>query len=223
MTEHITRLLVWSRWLRITHWTLALCTLILLTTGWLMKSFPDQNSTASDVHFVASSLLIAALAVRFWMLLFGRSNEQWGALVPDPHRMKQAGEVLAFYLSLGKSPLPKWYTHNPLWGPLYLLLFFLVLLQIISGLLLLDDTTLLVGISVRHLHELGNTFILWFTLLHLVSSFTHDASNQSADVSAMINGHRFFFVEEKPEQQAEYKSVSLEELKSKLPSKRNQN
>lgn len=219
MTEHIKRLPVWSRWLRIVHWTLALSIMMLLLTGWLMKKMPEEITTYAELHYLSAAVLIAAMAVRFWLLIFGRSNEQWIALLPDRHRLKQAAQVLAFYLSLGKSPLPKWYTHNPLWSPLYLLFFLAVLIQVISGLYLLSDTTMIAGVSVRGAHDTGNTLLFWFCLLHIVSAFVHDASNKSADISAMINGHRIFFVEDRPSQQTEHKSVSLDELKSKLPSK----
>ena len=221
MTENITRLLVWSKWIRLVHWALALSIMVLLATGWLMKKLPDQITLYADLHYLAAAVLIAAMGVRFWMLLFGRSNEQWIALVPDRHRLKQAGQVLAFYLSLGKSPLPKWYAHNPLWSPLYLLFFLLTLLQVISGLYLLSDTTMIFGLSVRGLHDTGNALLLWFSLLHVISALVHDASNQAGDVSGMINGHRFFFVDHEQEQTTGYQSVSLEELKRKLPSHKN--
>ena len=220
MDELIRRLPVWGKWLRGVHWALALSTLLLLISGWLMIKLPQQSELYTDLHYLASSLFIAALAIRFWLLGFGKSHEQWIALVPDLHRLRQAGQVVAFYLSLGRSPLPKWYAHNPLWGPIYLLFFLLALLQVISGLFLLSDTTLVGSLSIRSLHQLGSTLLLWFCVLHLVATFTHDVANKSADVSAMINGFRIFFVKQQEEQNLTSPGISLDALKKELPSQR---
>ena len=35
------RVLVWSGWLRLSHWTIGLTTLVLLLTGWLIAESPS--------------------------------------------------------------------------------------------------------------------------------------------------------------------------------------
>jgi Ni/Fe-hydrogenase 1 B-type cytochrome subunit len=102
--------------------------------------------------------------------------------------------VLKFYLTLGKAPLPKWYSHNPLWGPLYLLLFFFLILCSISGLILLKDISMIGALSLRDLHHLSYIVIGTFTLLHIPAVFSHDLAGKGSDVSSMINGYRVFEV-----------------------------
>ena len=64
MTEQIRRVAVWSGWLRVSHAALALSTLVLLATGWLLASSPTLAGAATDIHYLAASILIAALVLR---------------------------------------------------------------------------------------------------------------------------------------------------------------
>jgi len=194
-SSQIKRLLVWNRPLRLCHWAMTLATLTLLLTGWLTRWTPERADQVRDLHYLAAALLMATLAARLWLLFIGKGSDRLHNLLPNRHRWKQALEVLRSYLTLGKLPLPRWYAHNPLWGPLYLLLFGVLAVQIGTGLLLLDQTTLLGNISLRSLHSWGYLFVLVFTLLHLAAIFFHDAKSSSADISGMVNGHRFFTIE----------------------------
>jgi Ni/Fe-hydrogenase 1 B-type cytochrome subunit len=91
--------------------------------------------------------------------------------------------------------LPKWHAHNPLWVPIYLFILAVMLVQILSGLLLLNDITLLGNWSLRQSHLAVFRIIGIFTLLHIIASFFHDAKGDGGDISAMINGQRTFTVE----------------------------
>jgi Ni/Fe-hydrogenase 1 B-type cytochrome subunit len=194
-TSQIKRLPVWSKPLRISHWALTLATLLLLASGWLIRWAPERADQVRDFHYLGAALLLAALAARLWLLFAGKESERIQGMLPNRHRWRQALEVLRSYLTLGKLPLPRWYAHNPLWGPLYLLLFAVLLAQAGTGLLLLNQVTLLGGISLRSLHAGGYLFVLVFTLLHLAAVFFHDARGSSDDISGMVNGHRLFTIE----------------------------
>lgn len=194
----IRRLPVWGKALRLCHWGMALATLILLCTGGLIHWVPERAQNLDEIHLVSAAVLIATLAARLWLLFAGKHTARLGALLPNRHRLKQAGAVLRSYLTLGKVRLPRWYAHNPLWAILYLLLFAVLLAQVASGLLLLDHITLLGGLSLRHLHLTGYFIILGFTALHILASFFHDARGDGSDISAMISGQRIFIVEESP-------------------------
>ncbi len=199
-SPEIRRLPVWGKALRLCHWGMALATLLLLCSGGLIRWIPERAQELDDIHFVSAAVLITALMVRLWLLLAGKPTEQLGALLPDRHRLTQAWAVLRSYLALGKIRLPRWYAHNPLWAPLYLLLFVVLLAQVATGLLLLNHITLLSGFSLRHLHLLGYFVILGFTGLHILASFFHDAKGDGSDISAMISGQRIFIVEPSPRQ-----------------------
>lgn len=188
----VTRVLVWSRWLRLSHWLLTLCTIGLIATGWLMSIDTGLSHLVSDLHYLLGGLLLPALVLRLYLLFFGKGTDLLSDCEPNMHRLLQSWQVIRFYLTLGKAPLPKWYSHNPLWGPIYLILFFVLVLVAISGLLLLNDVVVIGGISMLDLHQLSYIIILTFSILHIPAVFAHDLSGKGGDISGMVNGYRQF-------------------------------
>jgi len=174
---------------------MAVAVFVLMFSGWLQTQAPQLGSWILDAHYYASALLIPAFLVRLYLLFFGSGSDLIASCSLDRHKLKQALAVLTSYLTLGKVPMPKWYAHNPLWGPLYLLLFLVIAMQIISGLLLMNHITLLGNVSIRTLHGFGFQFTLAFSLLHVLAVFVHDLKGTGSDVSAMISGQRVFVVE----------------------------
>jgi Ni/Fe-hydrogenase 1 B-type cytochrome subunit len=188
----VTRVLVWSRWLRLSHWGTALSTIGLCITGLLMRSDLPISSAINDLHNIFGGVLLPFLLLRLYLLFFGKGTDHLSDCEPDMHRLSQAWQVARYYLTLGKAPLPKWYSHNPLWGPLYLVLFFTLFLAVVSGLMLLNGILFFAGIALTDLHQLCYLIVAIFTLLHIPAVFFHDLSGQAADISGMINGHRIF-------------------------------
>jgi Ni/Fe-hydrogenase 1 B-type cytochrome subunit len=205
---------VWSRSLRLIHWSMAFAVMVLIFTGWGMRADPLLAATLLDDHFMAAGLLIPAFILRLYLLFFGSGSDHISDCESDMNRLRSAIAVLKFYFSLGRSPLPRWYAHNPLWGPIYLLLFVFVLLQITSG-LLQQRQAFIAGISLHDLHIIGAYAITTFTLLHIVAVFLHDLGGRGSDISAMINGHRIFIIGETAAGRQQ-PGVSLDELKSSL-------
>ncbi len=191
----IRRLPVWGKAIRLCHWGLALSVLALLFSGWLIRWAPERAPSMEEIHFVSAAVTIAVLLVRLWLLFAGKGTATLNNLLPSRHSLGQAWAVLRSYLTLGKIRLPRWYAHNPLWAPLYLLLFLVLLIQAGSGLLLLNQITLLGDLSMRQVHVNGYYLIMGFTLLHILASFFHDAKGEGSDISAMVNGQRIFIIE----------------------------
>lgn len=213
--SEIRRQFVWSKTLRWCHWGMTLSTLVLILTGWLLSWAPERAASLDDIHYVAAAMLITVLIIRMWLLFFGQGNDLLKSLLPNRHQFQQGWEVLRAYLSLGKIPLPKWYAHNPLWASLYLFLFAVLFAQIVSGLLLLNQITLLGDLSLRQVHVLGFQVISVFALLHILASFFHDAKGKGSDISAMVNGHRIFVIEPRqPETPETSAVVSLDSLRN---------
>ncbi len=213
----VSQVLVWSRWLRLSHWSLAISTIGLIASGWLMSRDTVFAGAASEIHYLLVGILLPALLLRLYLLFFGTGTDHLTDCEPNGHRLSQALQVVRFYLTLGKAPLPKWFSHNPLWGPIYIALFFLMILTAASGLLLLNDLPLLGTISMLDLHRLSYTFVLGFTILHLPAVFSHDLSSKSGDISAMVNGYRTFEVgESSTGKSADGQSVSLDALMKQL-------
>ncbi len=215
--KNVSHVLVWSRWLRLTHWAMALSSLGLIATGWLMSQDRALTNSLGDLHYMLSGVLLPALLFRLYLLFFGKGTDHLEDCEPNTHRLSQAWQVIRFYLTLGKLPLPKWYSHNPLWGPLYLALFFILVLVSISGVMLLNDLYLFANLSMLDLHRLSYQLILVFTLLHLPAVFSHDLSSKSGDISAMVNGYRAFEVTlESTDLKPDTQSVSLDALMKQL-------
>ncbi|MBT3025831.1 MAG: cytochrome b/b6 domain-containing protein [Candidatus Thiodiazotropha sp. (ex Ctena orbiculata)] len=216
-TANVVRVLVWSNRLRVAHWTLGFSTIGLLVTGWLINNTPMMAQSAVEIHYMLSALFLPALLLRLYLLFFGSGSDHFTSCEPNMHRLSQAGLVLRFYLSLGKAPLPKWYSHNPLWGPVYLALFFFMILSGLSGLMLLKETPMLGTLSLHDLHHLCYLVIAGFTLLHILSVFSHDLAGTGSDISGMINGHRIFEVDRAQKiDQTGSQSVALDELLKSL-------
>lgn len=188
--ETVQRVAIWSARLRLAHWLMALAVLLLLLSGWLMPLAPSLAVPLRDAHYVAGYTLLLALALRWYLLLFGRAAEQWRDLVPRGPQVRAAWHTLRFYLSLGRAPLPAWYAHNPLWGPLYLLLFAVLSLQALTGLAL--ETGSFAVLRPWWWHSMLAAPIAVLVAAHVVAVFVHDLKGGGADVSAMINGHRLY-------------------------------
>ncbi len=186
----IQRILIWSKWLRITHWLIALPGLGLFASGWLIDKATIIADATIDIHLLLAPLFTIGLLLRILLLFIDKENASLKALTPDP-QWKKIGEMLRFYLSFGRMPLPRWYAHNPLWAPLYIFIIALLLLQAISG-FVQSNVPILAGVYLPSLHGILANILFTIMLLHILAVVLHDLKGNSADISAMINGHKFF-------------------------------
>jgi Ni/Fe-hydrogenase 1 B-type cytochrome subunit len=188
------RVLVWSGWLRLAHANIGLATLALLLTGWLITDSPSLAESALDVHYLASAFLLFGLGIRIVLMFAGRKHERFSSLFPATTELAAMAATLRFYISLGRTSLPGWYAQNPLWKPLYLLVYLVLIILVVSG-AAMSGTTILMGFYVPSVHEFWAQFILWFSVFHIASVVMHDYKKQTADISAMVNGYRLFLIE----------------------------
>ena len=213
MSEQIRRVAVWSGWLRITHGALALATLVLLATGWLVASSPMLAEAAADIHYLAASVLIATLVLRIVLGLFGKGAERFEHMLPRRSELTGMRASLLFYLSLGKAPLPSWFAHNPLWKPIYLLLFILLALLALTG-WLMPEMPVVGRFYLPRVHVWLSDAVAVLTMAHLFSVLLQDIKGRSADISAMLNGHRYFDIEreDRVKPQAQQVSIKLDDF-----------
>lgn len=215
--ETIKARVIWSKQLRLAHWALAFSTLVLMATGWLVKNAPSVASAASDWHYIAGSVFTIALALRIWVLFTDRLLGHIQHLIQN-FEPKKVLQMVQFYLSFGKSPLPKWFAHNPLWAPIYLLIFAFMLVMAISG-HLQTNIPILFGLYLPEIHSGFATMISVFVLVHVIAVFMHDLKGEGHDISAMINGRRIFTikpVDVPPQNNNGVYKVSVDSLKSTL-------
>ena len=207
------KVLVWSRRLRLIHWTIGISSLGLAITGILMASDTIPSDNARDLHYIFSGIVLPAFLIRIYMFLFGIGTERINDCELDSHRFRQALKVLLFYLSLGKPPLPKWFSHNPLWGPIYLTFFFFLFVSCMSGLFLINGNPIVFGVSNYDLHQISHYAISIFITLHIPAVFIHDLNSQCCDISGMVSGYKTFSTERPDHSQASTtKSISIDEL-----------
>ena len=194
MSEQIRRVLVWSGWLRLVHGALALSTLVLLATGWLIADSPTLAADASFAHYLAASVLLAALLLRFFLGFAGKGAERFEHLLPRRSELAAIRASLLFYLSLGRAPLPNWFAHNPLWKPLYLVLYLLLAMSALSG-WIMPEIQLVGRLYVPGVHAWLADPIAALVIAHLLCVVLQDIKGRSADISAMLSGYRFFVFE----------------------------
>ncbi len=178
--------------------------LVLLASGWLLYQDTHLGPRAREVHYLAGYVLVGALVLRLHGLFLGSGPAHWRDCIPL-ERLGAVLETLRCYLSLGRSPLPRWYAHNPLWGPTYLALLALLLVQTLSG--FGWESAALAAFS-QAVHGPVARIVGAWVALHVIAVFLHEVKGAGGDVSAMINGHRCFMVERPPAGEAGV--VSLE-------------
>lgn len=190
----IRRVLVWSAWLRLSHACTAFSTLALLFTGWLLVSSPSQAELAQDVHYIAASFLVFGLIIRGILMFAGKPHERLSSLFPASSELAAMVKAFRFYLSLGRSPMPGWFAQNPLWKPVYLVFYLALIVLAMTG-AMMPDTPQLLGFYPPSVHAFWAQVVLWLSLLHIVSVIMHDYKNQTADISAIVNGYRLFIID----------------------------
>jgi len=192
MTEpHIKKAQVWSSRLRSTHAVIALATLLLIFTGWLQGLESTIAETARGYHFLSGYLLVAAVGYRIYLFVVGKQAENFQALTMIKGYKETLKAHLRFYLSLGKSDLEPWFAQNPFWAPIYAVFYGVILLMIISG-FLIGNVYFGPAISLTGIHAVGSGFIVLFLIFHLFAILLHDAKLGNHDISAIINGYKYF-------------------------------
>jgi len=227
-SEIIQRVLVWPPIIRVLHLLMAATVIILMITGWLLHSGMILNDRLYEHllqvwHLPAGNVLIVTLSVRLLLLLFRKDVAGWRALIPE--NVNSVIGVATFYLSMARMTLPGYFAHNPLWKFLYIIWFVILLMASFSGLLLesawlrsvfrTDTSTMLY----QHALLLGP--ISAFVIGHIITALLHDWKSQTGELSAIINGHKYFTVEQKPANPIATQQVSINiDSLTKTPNKK---
>ena len=193
MTD-VRRVMVWSGWSRLSHACVGLSVPLLLLTGWLIAESPSLQELALDLHYLGAGFLLFGLVVRVVLFIVGKEHERLSALLPANTELPAIYATFRCYMSFMRMPLPRWYAHNPLWKPLYLLIYLVLVMLAATG-AALPDVSILLGFYLPEVHAFWARVMLWLAVLHIAAAVIHDYKGQSGDVSAMINGYRVFTVE----------------------------
>ncbi|HEX7461622.1 MAG TPA: Ni/Fe-hydrogenase, b-type cytochrome subunit [Dermatophilaceae bacterium] len=204
------RIYIWQVPVRATHWVTAGCIVVLSLTGgyiadpFLLPAGGSTMMTARLIHMVAAITLLASGLVRTWWLLAGNRFSRWSAFIPTSR--VQATELFrqaGFYMFLRRE-IPKVLGHNQLAAAAYLALFFLLLVETVTG-FALDGLIgsepgatafgwlreLLGPQTIRLVHHLSMWAILAIALFHVYSTVLVDHLERNGLVSSMFSGYKF--------------------------------
>ena len=222
----IVSLYVWELPVRITHWVIFLSIVVLTFTGYyLYDPFIIARGnrvflmgTMRFVHEVAGFVFIAAFLVRAYWFFMGNKWARWRQFLPiGRRRWNEFWSQLGYYLFLRRKP-PFVIGHNPLAGATYTVIYFLILVEILTGLALYNH---ILGskwlgffidwlpwlISIRYLRAI-HFFImlaLWaFFIHHVYSAVLIGLEERSGLVGSIFSGYKFF-PERKLREEAERK------------------
>ena len=190
----VKRVLVWSGWLRTSHALIGAAVLVQLLTGWLIAESPSLAESALELHYLASTMLIFGLLVRLLLLFVGSEHERLPALFPASTELAAMAATLRCYISFFRAPMPGWYAQNPLWKPLYLLMYLALVIIALTG-IVMPEVSIALGFYIPSVHAFWAHVVLWLAVLHIVSVIAHDYKKKTTDISAMVHGYRLFIID----------------------------
>jgi Ni/Fe-hydrogenase 1 B-type cytochrome subunit len=214
--EKLVRVYVWEMPIRITHWIIFLSILVLGFTGYYLYnpfiisrgSSVFLMATMRFVHEVTAFVFIAAVLVRFYWFFKGNRWAHWRSFVPLEQWWRHGfWKQLKYYLFLNKDPESE-VGHNPLAAATYLVVYFLMVVEIFTGLALLDYVgglghgalalwfgwvTSLINIQyVRETHFLLMFAFLAFMIHHVYSAVLIGIEERSGLLGGIFSGYKFY-------------------------------
>jgi Ni/Fe-hydrogenase 1 B-type cytochrome subunit len=203
---------VWEAPVRLWHWLMATCMVVLIVTGYFIGSpLPSVPGEASD-NFLLGYIRFAhfAAAYVFAVILLGWAREifvvPWSML--QPAFWKGVITHVRYYLFIENNP-PAYVGHNPL-AALAMFWMFVVgsVFMIVTGFALYGEgagmeswqyrlfsswVIPLFGQSqdVHTWHHLGMWYQVLFILVHVYTLFREDFYSRETVVSTMLSGFRY--------------------------------
>jgi Ni/Fe-hydrogenase 1 B-type cytochrome subunit len=209
------RLYIWQLPVRLTHWVTAGCIVVLSLTGvyiadpFLLPPGGSVMTIVRQIHIIAAITLLASGLLRVVWLLAGNRFARWSAFFPTSRRqLTEVFRQAAFYAFIRKE-IPKILGHNQLAASAYLILWFLLLVETITGFALdgligsepgATGFGWVLGILgpqlVRVIHHLAMWAILAISLFHLYSCILVDHLEKNGLLSSIFSGFKYLTHEE---------------------------
>lgn len=193
----IKQIFIWSKWLRVIHGLFLFALIGLFLSGWLLSqpSFATSINTIT-IHQVMSTFIGVFLSIRLILLVFGKGAEHIKSFFDQGDKFVKSNELLAFYFSLGKRPLPNWHSKPAVWSILYLVMFALMALLLLTG-IIQNEQDRLWGFVLLDTHLELAKWLAYLVGFHIFTSILHDSKSLNGNISAMLNGHRSIQIEDK--------------------------
>ena len=213
MAHTIHRVAIYSSAQRITHGLLSVGILFEIASAWLVQHADVDILAWSDWHSMVGQVLVIVFAFRL-LLFFVDGSGHWRLFIPTREQRHIIVQTLKFYASLGRSECPNWFAFNPLWQPIYLFMYLLLLLVMISG-LASGNYWFLAGASISEWHTIIAYTLFYLILAHIFFVVLHDSKGQGTHISAILNGYKYFEGKE-AKLPPDPKSVSLDSIIKKI-------
>jgi Ni/Fe-hydrogenase 1 B-type cytochrome subunit len=214
---------VWEWPVRITHWGMVLCLIILTITGYYIHH-PFISGTGGPghlgftmgyvraIHEATGFVFIAVVLARIYWSFAGNQYASWRAILPVTKQQRSDLQAtLRYYGFLRRHP-PKLNGHNPLAALAYLALYTGFIVTILTGLglfawvsripfwvSLFGWTWSLMSVpALRLLHFLLMFWYIAFFVHHLYSAILIDMEERNGELSSMITGWKADVLDHKP-------------------------
>jgi Ni/Fe-hydrogenase 1 B-type cytochrome subunit len=205
------RVYTWEVPVRVTHWVVVAAIIVLSVTGvyiadpFLLPPGGSVMMVVRFVHMIAAFLFIAAGVGRTYWLFAGNRFAHWTAFIPTSRNQAREGvRQLGWYLFL-RPDAPKVLGHNQLAAGTYSVVFFLFLIQAVTGFALVAIhgiqpwaalfgwvPDVLFGVQgVRLIHHLAMWAILAFMVHHVYSAILVDHVERNGLMSSIFTGYKF--------------------------------
>ena len=232
-TFNYKRVYVWEKPVRLFHWVTVFSTTILIITGLIIANPPaiNINVEASNsfwfgyvraIHFITAYILIANVIFRIYWAFAGNQFANWRNFIPYSKKgIANIIHVLKVDIFLRKDKENKLYNisigHNYLAAFSYFIMTLFFVLQIMTGLALIADTSnwwlpdmfkwvsnMLGGdIPTRYLHHISTWLFMVFIIIHVYLVLFHDYVEARGEASSMISGFKFIRAERVNEDESE--------------------
>lgn len=239
--RRLARVYVWEIPVRIAHWLIFASVTVLCLTGWYIHSpyLISRGRTAYTMgamrfaHIVAGYTLICAFIVRAYWALAGNYWANWKWLVPTNRaQWKALGQMIRYYTFFRREPVHQ-VGHNALAGLAYAWIFFAMLVEIFTGLVLYGQTR---GPGIAHslfgwagrlvdfqylrlIHFLGMFFFLAFVIHHVYSAVLVSIEERNGLMESIFSGYKFVPEWELKEEEQHRQMLRLKSLPSRVAKK----
>jgi Ni/Fe-hydrogenase 1 B-type cytochrome subunit len=207
------RVYVWELPVRISHWATVVAIGVLCFTGYYMHnpfiisrgSGTYLMGTMRYIHLLAAFVLISSFLLRMYWFFAGNAWSSWRAFVPLRRaRWRGMGKMVKYYSFLQRN-LEHHVGHNALAGITYTLIFFLMFVEILSGLALYSMTVSnrvlsaligwlprLIDIQYLRLMHFGIMFaFLMFVIHHVYSAVLVSWEERNGLIESIYTGYKF--------------------------------
>ncbi|GGZ98049.1 hypothetical protein DC083_05390 [Ignatzschineria ureiclastica] len=187
---------VWDLPTRIFHWTLVLAMIVCVYTSYNFSDYynlgPMGSYSAMALHQYAGVLILALLIFRVIWGIFGSTTSRFSDFIKGPSHIIN-------YLKASKTPTEG---HNPLGALMVVALILMLLVQVVTGLFLEDNTYLFSNAPLaKHIsstlrgdflsiHGSGRAVLLWLIGLHVAAVFAYLIIKKQNLIRTMVTGKR---------------------------------